>query len=413
MGEHRANGLAPTPEVPPMQPKRNHPGIRVRHSRSCATNNGGVCRCAVYYEAAVYSKREQKKIRRTFHNLAEAKAWRAEATTGVARGTLRTPTKQTLREAAEEWIEKAKTGEVLTRSGAPYKPSALRGYEASLTNRILPELGARRLSEIHRHDVQDLADRLRRDGWDPSTVRNTLLPLRAIYRRAISRSVVTVNPTTGLELPTVKGRRERIASPDEAARLLAALPEEERPLWATALYAGLRRGELMALHVDDVDLKAGLIRVRRSWDEREGYITPKSRKGTRVVPIPSVLRGHLQAQILRTGRRGGDLVFGVTPTKPFLSGAIAERALRAWAATCVGAFIRGESIDVEPIGLHECRHTFASLMIAAGVNVGALADYMGHASVTITLDRYRHLLPGNENEAARLLDEYLERASGS
>jgi len=61
-----------------------------------------------------------------------------------------------------------------------------------------------------------------------------------------------------------------------------------------------------------------------------------------------------------------------------------------------------------PITLHECRHTFASLMIAAGVNAKALSTYMGHA--TITLDRYGHLMPGNEAEAAGLLDTYLQRA---
>ena len=60
-----------------------------------------------------------------------------------------------------------------------------------------------------------------------------------------------------------------------------------------------------------------------------------------------------------------------------------------------------------PITLHECRHTFASLMIAAGVNAKALSTYMGHSSITITLDRYGHLMPGNEEQAAVLLDAYL------
>jgi integrase len=67
-------------------------------------------------------------------------------------------------------------------------------------------------------------------------------------------------------------------------------------------------------------------------------------------------------------------------------------------------------VGLNPIGLHECRHTFASLMIAASVNAKALSVYMGHSSVMITYDRYRHLMPGNENEAAGLLDDYLARA---
>lgn len=57
--------------------------------------------------------------------------------------------------------------------------------------------------------------------------------------------------------------------------------------------------------------------------------------------------------------------------------------------------------------LHEARHTFASLMIAAGVNAKALSTYMGHSSIMITLDRYGHLMPGNEEQAAGLLDAYL------
>ena len=70
----------------------------------------------------------------------------------------------------------------------------------------------------------------------------------------------------------------------------------------------------------------------------------------------------------------------------------------------------GERRSWTSITLHECRHTFASLMIAAGVNAKALSTYMGHANISITLDRYGHLMPGNEDEAAGLLDAYLERA---
>jgi integrase len=75
------------------------------------------------------------------------------------------------------------------------------------------------------------------------------------------------------------------------------------------------------------------------------------------------------------------------------------RADRAWKRT-----------KLKRITPHECRHTCASLMIAAGVNAKALSTYMGHASIQITLDRYGHLMPGNEEEAAGLLDAYLARS---
>jgi integrase len=80
-------------------------------------------------------------------------------------------------------------------------------------------------------------------------------------------------------------------------------------------------------------------------------------------------------------------------------GSIRKRAAKAW-----------QDSGLEAIGLHECRHTFASLMIAAGCNAKSIASYMGHSSITITLDRYGHLLPGNEEQAAGLLDAYLAQA---
>jgi integrase len=100
------------------------------------------------------------------------------------------------------------------------------------------------------------------------------------------------------------------------------------------------------------------------------------------------------------GRRSG-LVFGRTAEDPFDNATVRHRARRLWAGQ-----------GLEPIGLHECRHTFASLMIGAGVNAKALSTFMGHASITITLDRYGHLFPGSEEEAAGLLDAYLERSRG-
>jgi integrase len=192
---------------------------------------------------------------------------------------MRAPTRTTLAEAAEAWIGGARAGVIRTRSGEPYKPSALRAYEQVLRMRVIPELGQMRLSSVTRNMIQDLADQMVGEGLSPSTVRNTVLPLRAIYRRAIARSEVLVNPTVGLALPANRGRRERVARPAEARALIEAAPARDRAIWATALYAGLRRGELRALRWADIDLEAGVIRVRRSWDDRAGVIEPKSRAG--------------------------------------------------------------------------------------------------------------------------------------
>jgi integrase len=101
---------------------------------------------------------------------------------------------------------------------------------------------------------------------------------------------------------------------------------------------------------------------------------------------------------MRRGRAEG-FVFGRTASDPFVSDTVSKRAQKAWKVA-----------GLAPITLHECRHTFASLMIAANVNPKALSRYMGHHSIVITLDLYGHLMPGNEDEAAGMLDAYLTRA---
>ncbi len=378
---------------------KRHEGIEVRHESDCRSRRGGRCSCSPGYRAKVYDLRTDRYVKKTFRSLSEAKVWRTDALGALRVGTMSAALVPTLQQAGEAWVTGARSGLIRNRSGDPYKPSAIRGYEQALRLRVIPQLGRLKLSEIRRAELQAFIDRLLDAGHDPSTIRNTLLPVRAIFRRALVRGEVALNPTTGLELPAVRGRRERTASPEEAARLLTVL-DRDRALWATAMYAGLRLGELLALEWSAVDLDAGLIHVRRSWDPKAGPVAPKSRAGRRSVPLAQVLRGHLaEHRLARPWSEG--LVFGRTAEVPFLAQTPSNRARRAW-----------KKAGMPAIGLHECRHTFASFMIAAGVNAKALSVYMGHSSVTITFDRYGHLMPGNEAEAAVLLDTYLDQAAG-
>lgn len=347
----------------------------------------------------MYLPREERKVYKSFPTEAEAKTWRADATAQANAGKLRAPSKVTIREASEKWLEGAREGTVRDRSGGVYKPSTLRGYQRALDRRVLPDFGAVRLSELRRVDVQGLVDRLLGEGFSPTTIRNTLCPLQAIYRHAEMRDLVAVNPTKGLDIPKGSGRRDRIADAGEARALLEALQAEDRPIWATAFYSGLRRGEIAALRWSDVDLGRSEIRVQRSWDQYEGPIEPKSETSVRTVPILAVLRDFLDEHKLRTGRGGEDLVFGRSAEAPFSATVIGRRAKKAW-----------EAGNLQPITLHECRHTFASLLIDAQVNAKAIQTFMGHSTIEMTFNRYGHLMPGSRDQARELVDRYLEAA---
>lgn len=354
------------------------------------------------YQAQVWVARDGRPIRRTFGTVAEARAWRQETQVGVRRLGVRAPSQVTVAEAARAWVRAAEAGLARTRSGTPYKPSALRSYGLAIETKLVPELGHVRLTNLSRHEVQELVDRLVGEGLAPSSVRNAVMPLRAIYRHAIARGEVGTNSTGKLLLPALRPQRLQVPRPEEATALIAALPLADRALWATALYAGLRRGELQALDWSCVDLEQRLIHVEYSWDRFAGLVEPKSSAGKRRVPISETLRAHLIAHRLQQGRGGKGFVFCRPDGRPFEPIGTHGRARTAW-----------KHARLQPVGLHECRHTYASFMIAAGVNTKALSTHMGHSTITITLDRYGHLLPGNEQEAAALLDSWLTRADSS
>ena len=381
------------------EPTRRHDGIDVRHARGCRSRTGGRCNCSPSYRAEAYDRRSEKKVRKTFPTLAAAKAWRSDASGDIRRGVRRGPSGTTLRRAGEDWIAGARDGSIRTRSGEVFKPSTLAGYEAALRARIFPALGAAKLEDVGRADLQRFVDRLLAEGLDPSTIRNALMPVRVIFRRAVARGVLGVNPATGLELPASRGRRDRIADPEEAAALLAAIPSTARPrhLGDGALWRPARGRVAGARMVVDRprgwhDRRRARLRPEGPRDDRtEVRRRDAPRADRRRAPRPPARpqdRERRRRARLRPGRR----------TALRHGGPADERAPRL------------EGRRLAPITLHECRHTFASLMIAAGVNAKALSTYMGHANIAVTLDRYGHLMPGNEDEAAGLLDAYLERA---
>ena len=356
-------------------------GIVKLHSKGCAAKAGGRCDCNAGYQAWVYSPRDGRKVRKVFKRQAEAKSWRADAKRALDSGQVVQPAANSplLIEAWEAWLTAARAGTILNRSRKPYKPSALRSYDQAMRLRVLPKLGRTRLAEIRHDQLQDFADALMAANLSASTIQVTFLPVRAVFRRAVKRtdSGVPVNPCTNLEMPKVVGGRDRTASPDEAAKLLAAIPKAgDRAIWATAMYAGLRRGELRALRREDVDLAGGIIQVRKGWDPYEGEIELKSEAGRRRVPIIAMLRDILDEWIASRDLSPADRLFnGGRLGAAFSADKLQMRADKAWGTA-----------GLDRITLHECRHTFASLMIAAGIASGrfnpkVLSEFMGHASI--------------------------------
>ncbi|HTW42902.1 MAG TPA: site-specific integrase [Solirubrobacteraceae bacterium] len=391
-------------------------GVRERHSSWCAVRQGGACGCLPRWEAWVYSRADRGKIRKTFAAYWEAKVWRHQQLELASLRRVRAPSRYTLVEAASLWVRMAREGQIRNRSGRRYKPSALRTIEADLRLHLVPALGTKVMAAVTRADLQRLVGSRLAAGLSASKTRSIVNAARVLWRDfdllAAHDAPPLIDPTRGLRLPASTGRRERVASPEEARRLIEALPPHDRALWATAIYDGLRHGELRALQVRDIDLQRRRINVRRGWDAYEGEIDPKSETGNRPTIITMALQRLLRKHLQGTARKDTDLVFGRTPTKPFASSTVTKRARRAWAAARERENHQNTSPAtdrIRPIGLQECRHTAVSQMLDAGITIDKVSKLMGHASITITIDRYGHLLPAGEADAIRLLDTYHQR----
>jgi site-specific recombinase XerC len=159
----------------------------------------------------------------------------------------------------------------------------LSSYRLTFDARLLVKFGHVKVGELRRRAVQAYVDELVAAGLAAQTIRNIVTALRVLLKWALREELVTTNPCDGLEPPSGGQARNRIAPPAEAIELLGALADpKDRATYATAFFAGLRRGELMALRANGVDLVAKTITVDRAYDPRtQTFGTPKSKARAR------------------------------------------------------------------------------------------------------------------------------------
>lgn len=372
-------------------------GIDIRHRKGCdRKRDDGKC-CNAGFQAHVWDARTGKRIRKTFPTRSAARLWRQDAIVALRKGEAAvTPAHgRTITDALDALLAGMRDGTVLDRSGRRYRPGTIRAYREATEGYLKPALGRHRLAEVRRADVQRLIDRMHADnGLAGSTIRNKLDPLRVAYRRAIQDEEVTRAPLDNLRLPALKGKSRQAVAPGRAAELLGALPDDQRALWATLFYCGLRIGEARALRWTHVDFEQGVIRVQAGWDDAEGEQETKTDAGVRIVPMTGKVRAELARHRLATGRGGNDLVFGRTASEAFTRPTVRTQALKAW----------GASQAVTP---HQARHSAASYFAQAGLSLKEAQEAMGHADVRTTLNIYTHALPGWQEEAVSKLDAYL------
>jgi integrase len=268
-------------------------------------------------------------------------------------------------------------------SGAMNKAATVDSKETALRLHLTPFFGKRKLDEITYARIQDFVAKAVKK-LKPKTVNNVLSVLRRLLVIAKKRGLIVAVP----EIEWLKAPRKQVdfLNFEEAERLLAGADDEWRPMVLTALRTGMRRGELMALRWEDVDLVAGHIHIRQAVSR--GIIgTPKSGK-SRTVPMSN----ELLASLKKYRHLKGEYVFCTPSGKLLLRDEIKHPLRRA----CKRAGLR-------QVGWHCLRHTFASHLVMRNVPLKAVQEMLGHATIEMTM-HYSHLSPHVSQEAVKLLD---------
>src|SRR5215217_4048616 len=281
-----------------------------------------------------------------------------------------------------------------------------------ITNHIKPALGRLKLTNLNALHLQGLyRDRLD-SGLSGSTVQKVHHVLHKALAQAVKWNLIPRNPADGVKAPTPTPKEMRPLSAKEAWQLFEAAQDDRlEALYVLAVHTGMRRGELLGLKWEDVDLDSSTIRVCRTLTRidngnRLALGEPKTKKSRRSVRLTQrsfeAFKRHRVRQAeekLKTGSlyQHQGLVFanksgGLINPSNLRQRSFAPLLKRA---------------GLPQITFHDLRHTCASLLFQKNVHPKFVQELLGHASIAITLDTYSHMLPGMGGEAADAMREVL------
>jgi integrase len=361
----------------------------------------------VYDNPLSDGKRRQK--RKTFKTKNEADAFLSKVVHAIQNGTYVEPSSITLGTYLTYWLE--------TCVRHNLRPTTVRSYEQLIRVHILPALGTVPLQKLQPAAVQDFyttklnggrADG-KAGGLAPSTVRHLHLILRESLQQAVNWEWVARNAAVATKPPHAPRPSVKTWSVDEMRRFLAvAEADGYAPVWLVVLATGLRRGELLGLRWQDVDLSRETLHVQQSLVEIGSDLVfqePKTPSGRRTVALSptcvAALRAHRmrqreQRRLLGSAWRDLNLVFTTADGGPIAPRNLIRRFKQLTAQA-----------ELPAIPFHGTRHTHATLLLRNGVHAKVVSERLGHSSISITLDTYSHILPDMQRHAVAGIDAAL------
>lgn len=315
------------------------------------------------------------------------------------------PTDITVAEYLDTWL-----ADVAPQTVAP---KSLERYSGLIRNQINPRLGRIQLQKLKPADIASWHQKLLSDG-DLSTrsIRHAHGVLRSALSHAAAIEIVERNVATLIKPPALVRKEVSILTADDIADTLDKLEGHSiYPIVALAIGTGARRGEILALRWADIDLDGAAVRIERALEQTKGGIRCKDTKtaaGRRTVSLPvfavDALRVHRRQQLeLRMA-----LGVGALPSDAPVFGDIDGNWPNPYSLSDRWRDLV-KSRNLPKVTFHALRHSHASALIAAGLDVVAVSRRLGHASPALTLNVYSHLFVNNDEEAAKAIDAALGR----
>ena len=350
-----------------------------------------------------YVDQAGKRRAKQFATKREADGWMVSARAEVRDGVhTHDRDSVTVERAGDLWIERCEAdGLELT---------TLRGYRQHLKLHIVPRIGATKLSRLTAPAVAAFRDKLVEDGRSAAMVKRVLGSLSSLVSEAQRRGLVAVNNVKAGGR-TKRGKRERahieMPSRDELKAMLAATTDKTRPMIMVALLCGLRASELRGLLWSDVDLKSGMMKIRRRVDRWNNFGPPKSEAGNRDIPLSPALVTVLKTWKLACPKGELGLVFPTGAGGVESHGNLLSRVFWPLQVAAGVTVLRddkdehGEPIKVPDAkySLHALRHAAAALWIEQGFNAKRIQYLMGHSSIQMTFDVYGFLFEAKAEDA--------------
>jgi integrase len=318
----------------------------------------------------------------------------------------------------EQWLEDVVQPQVRRRT--------YEAYRTCVERHITPALGKKQLRNLTPVDIRTLLNSKHSSGLSPLTVKYIHSVLRSALAQAMRDGLVHRNVATLVRPPRAPRREAAYLTPVEARALLdTAKSDRLSAFWVVALTLGLRRGELLGLRWQSVDLDRGVLRVRESVQRVRGaglvVEETKSARSDRTIPLPKMtreaLRQHRERQAVERSAAGQrwmehDLVFPSpigTPMDPRnLNREFGNLLGRARVGVRIKVNKSGDEELAPRIRLHDLRHTCATFLVAQGVPLRAVMEILGHSGIAITSDTYSHVLPTLLSDAADKMNDLLD-----